>query len=41
MPHTNVNDNDEWFDYPYIGIGEKPNTHKYINDEFLEKIIGG
>ena len=28
-------------DYPYLGIGKKPQKRKIITDEELEKIIGG
>lgn len=36
---------DEWVDYPYIGIGEKPYNFKSKNktptEDQLERIIGG
>jgi hypothetical protein len=33
----------ELTDYPYLGIGKKPNHNKqhYATDEQLERIIGG
>ena len=35
--------NDELLDYPYLGIGEKPNFSKrnIPTEEQIEKIIGG
>ena len=36
-------DKEEWVDYPYIGIGEKPGygKHKIPTEDQLERIIGG
>lgn len=38
-----INNKDEWVDYPYIGIGEKPNSKNKgkLTEEQLERIIGG
>ena len=44
MQYTNT-DEDEWVDYPYIGIGIKPHTlnkkKRIPNEEDVERIIGG
>ena len=32
-------DEDEWVDYPYLGIGRKPKTKGTFSEEDLEKII--
>jgi len=38
-----ISNNDEWVDYPYIGIGEKPysKNKKKLTEEQLERILGG
>ena len=33
------NTEDEYVDYPYIGIGSKPNKLKIPSEEDIEKII--
>ena len=44
MQYTNTEE-DEWVDYPYIGIGKKPHTlnkkKRIPTEEDIEKIIGG
>ena len=32
---------EEWTDYPYIGIGKKPYKSKHPTEEQLERIVGG
>lgn len=34
-------DDEEWTDYPYIGIGKKPCKSKHPTEEQLERIVGG
>ena len=41
----NINNKEEWVDYPYIGCGEKPHLfnkkRKIPTEEDIERIIGG
>ena len=43
-----IEDKEEWVDYPYLGIGEKPNFNKtrvgkkkIPTDDQIERIISG
>ena len=32
---------EDWIDYPYLGIGKKPFKHTKPSEDYIEKIIGG
>jgi len=36
-----IEDDLEWCDYPYIGIGSKPKKKNNPTEEDLERIVGG
>lgn len=38
MQYTNT-DEDEWVDYPYIGIGIKPHTLNKKNEYLMKKML--
>ncbi len=32
---------EDWIDYPYLGIGKKPFKYTKPSEEDIEKIVGG
>ena len=39
--HCEIDFEEEWVDYPYIGTGIKPKLNKNLSEDKIEKIIGG